>query len=189
MYLYLDTETTGFFKKDVARTHESQPHLVQVGLSWLDNHEFPRAEFNFVVKPDGWEIPTGASDVHGITTDIACLWGCISEKAAVNLFAKLLGRADFLIAHNLAFDLEIMRIAAARYEVDLPTDFSCVCTMELTTDLCKLPGRYGKYKWPKLIEAHQFLFNTGFDSAHDAMADVRACRAIHLELRKRGLCK
>jgi hypothetical protein len=46
------------------------------------------------------------------------------------------------------------------------------------TKKCNLPGRFGKPKWPKLQEAYKWCFNKEFDKAHDAMADIRACKEV-----------
>ena len=32
------------------------------------------------------------------------------------------------------------------------------CSMKLTTDIIKLPSKYGKYKYPKLIELYNYTF-------------------------------
>lgn len=61
-----------------------------------------------------------------------------------------------------------------------------ICTMNESTDLCKIPGPYG-YKWPKLEELHKHLFGKTFDNAHDALADVRATARCLFELRRRGM--
>jgi DNA polymerase-3 subunit epsilon len=104
-------------------------------------------------------------------------------------FSQLCRQADQIVAHNITFDLklvayEIERAGAPNVAADKPQ----FCTMAATTDICKLPGRYpGKFKWPKLIEAHQHLFGEGFDGAHDALVDVRACQRIHQHLIKNGL--
>jgi DNA polymerase III epsilon subunit-like protein len=58
------------------------------------------------------------------------------------------------------------------------------CTMKETTNICKLPGNYGKFKWPKLTEAHQHFFGIPVEGAHDAMTDVRACKRIFFEIKK-----
>jgi hypothetical protein len=57
--------------------------------------------------------------------------------------------------------------------------------MTTTTNLLRLPGPYG-FKWPKLEELHAFLFETGYDCAHDASRDVEACARCFFELRRRG---
>jgi DNA polymerase III epsilon subunit-like protein len=60
--------------------------------------------------------------------------------------------------------------------------------MQESTAFCKIPGPYG-YKWPKLMELHQKLFNEGFDGAHDAMNDVLACGRSFFELQRLGVIK
>ena len=61
----------------------------------------------------------------------------------------------------------------------------------MTTPICKMPptpkmlaAGFDKFKMPKLIEAHQHLFGEGFDKAHDAMADVMACKRIYFECKR-----
>ena len=58
--------------------------------------------------------------------------------------------------------------------------------MKESTDFCALPGMYG-FKYPNLTELHRKLFQKAFDGAHDALADVRACKAAYYELRARGV--
>ena len=58
--------------------------------------------------------------------------------------------------------------------------------MMASSFVLKLPGRFGNsYKWPKLSEAYETLVDEeGFEGAHDAMADVRACRAVYYKLKE-----
>jgi len=48
-------------------------------------------------------------------------------------------------------------------------------------------GKYGKYKWPKLMELHTKLFSVGFEEAHDAIADIRATAKCFFELQRLGI--
>ncbi len=57
------------------------------------------------------------------------------------------------------------------------------CTMQSTTDFCRLPGPYG-YKWPTLNELHVKLFRESFSGAHRALVDVRACAKCYFELKR-----
>jgi hypothetical protein len=59
--------------------------------------------------------------------------------------------------------------------------------MKESTAYCAIPGRYGDCKYPNLTELHRKLFQKAFDGAHDALADVRACKAAFFELRTRGV--
>jgi DNA polymerase III epsilon subunit-like protein len=51
----------------------------------------------------------------------------------------------------------------------------------------KLPGKYGRYKWPKLAELHQVLFGEPFEGAHGALADARACMRCYFRLTELGV--
>jgi len=57
--------------------------------------------------------------------------------------------------------------------------------MKESTDYCKIRNNWGSYKWPSLIELHTKLFDEGFDGAHDALADVKACAKSFFELKER----
>jgi len=55
-----------------------------------------------------------------------------------------------------------------------------------SVNYCAINGPYG-FKYPKLTELHQKLFNTRFDGAHDALADITATVKCFWEMKKRGL--
>lgn len=179
---YFDTETTGFPQKP-GTPLEQCPFIVQIAAILVDDDEGEVASFSTIIKPDGWTIPDDVAEIHGITTAKAEAFG-IPARVAMATFSQICRQADEIIAHNIQFDLkivayEIERAAAVNVLATKPQ----FCTMEATTNICKLPGRYpGKFKWPKLIEAHQHLFGEGFDGAHDALVDVRACQRVHKHL-------
>jgi DNA polymerase III epsilon subunit-like protein len=56
--------------------------------------------------------------------------------------------------------------------------------MQHTTNVLKIPGRYGDFKWPKLEEAYKHYYGEIFSGAHDALVDVRACRDVFLKVYK-----
>ena len=103
MILFFDTETTGLpdFKRPIS--DDSQPHIIQLGAILAEDDGTERACVNVVSYP-GIPIPKAASDVHGITDDIA-LRGGIFPATLTRLFVDLLASADLLVAHNLKFDL------------------------------------------------------------------------------------
>lgn len=72
VYLFFDTETTGLPKRYDAPSSDLENwscRLVQ--LSWLmeDDSKTLLSQGDLIIKPDGFEIPKQASDVHGITTE------------------------------------------------------------------------------------------------------------------------
>ncbi len=54
-------------------------------------------------------------------------------------------------------------------------------------NFCKIPGRFGNYKWPTLSELHIKLFGKDFENAHDALADITATADCFWELRKQAI--
>lgn len=184
MYLFFDTETTGLAQWGRPPHHPEQPHLVQLGaLVISDNVEID--QINELVKPEGWVVPDEAARVHGFTTE-RCLKEGLPLRDVLGRFTDMASRATYLVAHNSDFDHLVMRAAFHRAKLsDHVMNKRIICTMKPATDICKIPGKYGKNKWPKLEEAHEFFFGEKFEGAHDAMADVRACARVFFELLER----
>ncbi len=180
--LYFDTETNGLLAKAGAAI-ERCPYIVQIAAILVDDLLGEMASINQIIRPHGWNVPDSCAAVHGITTSKAMAYG-IPAQSAMSVFSQMARLADQVIAHNIGFDLafvgyEFQRIGKGNVIADKPK----FCTMAATVDVCKIPFASGRgHKWPKLMEAHVNLFGEGFDDAHDALADVRACHRIHRHL-------
>lgn len=183
MYLIHDTETTGFPNNNLLVTDPAQAQICQLGARLLTPEKRVVAELNVLIKPDGWTIPDHVQKIHGISTEMCIAYG-IPLSLALTLFNAMCSKAQVGVAHNLPFDSTMLCMAYEKENDNLSLvensyrKLKTFCTMRATTNICQLPGRNGAYKWPKLIEAYQYLFNEGFEGAHDAMADVRACERV-----------
>jgi exonuclease RNase T and DNA polymerase III len=190
-YLFFDTETTGIpndYKAPCTNT-DNWPRLIQLGWLLTDAAGRILSEGNHIVRPDGFEIPKAASDVHGITTEFALENG----KPLLDVifaFGADLNQADCMVGHNLDYDLHIVGAEYVRLGYDSRIMFArpTLCTMQATIQFCNIPGRFGP-KWPKLMELYTKLFGQEFDGAHDAMADIRATKDCFFELLKRGIVR
>ena len=187
-YLIFDTETTGLpinWKAPITDLN-NWPRLVQIAWRHCDNSGNILSDSDYIVKPQGFTIPEDAVDVHGISTETAINEG-IDLELVLNEFSKAMDRSDYLVAHNMNFDEKIVGAEFLRVDFDNRlTDIPKICTMEMSTDYCELPGPYG-YKWPSLSELHHKLFNEYFDEAHDAAVDVRVCANCFFELKDRSI--
>jgi len=185
--LFYDTETSGFPTKQDWK-HPSQPHCIQLG--WvLSTQDEIFSQGNILIKPTmaKWEMHSGAENVHGISKAEVMRDG-IPAKSAVSMFAALAKKSSLRVCHNTKFDQKIITILFRRAGVatnEFWTD--TYCTMLETVDICNIPGKYDKPKWPKLQELHNFLFGCNFTDAHDALADTLAMRRCYYELKLRGL--
>jgi DNA polymerase-3 subunit alpha len=186
MYLIFDTETTGLPKRWDAPISDSEnwPRAIQV--AWQLHDEMGRLidHEDFLIQPDGFNIPYDAEQIHGISTELAAKDG-ISLQDGLDRFQKALAKTKFIVGQNLGFDVNIMGAEFYREGIEtklteLPVLDTCT---ETTAKLCQIPGgRGGKFKLPTLTELHEHLFNKPFAEAHNATADVEATTRCFLEL-------
>jgi DNA polymerase III epsilon subunit-like protein len=192
VYLFFDTETTGLPKDYKAPwSHTSNwPRIVTI--SWLVTDGAGRelrAEHS-VIRPEGFVIPDESAKIHGVTHAIGLQTG-VSFGPVLSRFLAEMRAAGAMVAHNYAFDAAV--VAAELFRQGRPAAAMelerkiWLCTMRSSAEVCKLPGRYGDYKFPRLVELHRYLFECDFEGAHSSMADTRACAKCFFELRRRGL--
>ena len=191
MYLIFDTETTGRALDFKASFHDTDnwPRMVQ--LAWQLHDEWGNLveNGNFLIKPEGFNIPHGAQKIHGISTELALAKG-ENLETVLETFQKALEKADVIAGHNLEFDIKVVGAELVRLGRDttlLESKLVADTMTEKTAELCKLEGgRGGRYKYPKLGELYEFLFGEKFDHAHNASADVEANARAFFELIRRG---
>lgn len=137
MLIALDTETTGvplwsypdpFCPKQVV----AWPRLVSVAWQVVTPGVTPAPE-ELVARPDGFVIPTGASNVHGISTARATEVG----KPLVTILDRLLQ-----VLNTCQDDDEVVVIAAYNYEFDYG-----VLVAECTRLGHPLGARLGTVQW------------------------------------------
>ena len=186
MYLIFDTETTGLPKRWDAPVTDSDnwPRAIQIAWQLHDEMGQILEHKDYLIRPDGFNIPFEAESIHGISTELAAEEG-VSLDQVLEEFNAVLGRSQFVVGQNVGFDLNIMGAEFYRRSVDtsllsLPVLDTCT---ETTAELCQIPGgRGGKFKLPTLTELHEHLFGDGFAEAHNATADVEATTRCFLEL-------
>ena len=189
MYLIFDTETTGLPKSWSAPITDTDnwPRCIQIAWQLHDEMGNLIEHQDYLVKPEGFNIPYDAERIHGISTELAQKQG-ISLAEVLEKFNIVLSKAKYVVGQNVGFDVNIM--GCEFHRLNITTDLSQLpvldtCT-ETTAELLKLPGgRGGKFKLPTLTELHQYLFNQPFAEAHNATADVEATTRCFLELIKR----
>lgn len=188
-YLFFDTETTGLPRSQSASTKDSNawPHIVQ--LSWIlsDKEGHIIGKHNYIIQPEGFKIPYTASQVHGITQEIALEKG-VPLKEAMYVFLKDVDSADSLVGHNLDFDCKMISAELNRTGAeDILVNKIHRDTMKESAEYYGEKGNYGNYKWPKLQNLYQRLFGEEFANAHDSSSDVEATFKCFWELVKRNV--
>ena len=194
MYLIFDTETTGLPKRWDAPITDTDNWPRAIQIAWQLHDEMGRCveHQDYLIQPEGFNIPYDAEKIHGISTELAQEQG-VPLAEVLEKFHVAISKAKFIVGQNVGFDVNIMGCEFFREDVantlqELPVLDTCT---EHTAQLCKIPGgRGGKFKLPTLTELHEFLFNKPFAEAHNATADVEATTRCFLELiRKREFTK
>ncbi len=195
--IIFDTETTGLPRNKWRGALEGPANWPDlVSICWLvydEDWDLMKKEYH-VVRPEGWTIPTEASAVHGITQAVAEVSG---EPLAdvLALFAKDLKTTGRLVAHNMAFDKNVVQGAfkwrlGVEPAVFWPAAEAEFCTMEASRDVLRLPwkgvqhpGKPMTYKPPRLSELWSYVFpGTSQPAAHNSEGDALATAAIYMKL-------
>lgn len=175
--LAFDVETTGLVGKGLKYDTDFAlfPHIVQ--MSWTING----VEKDFIIYPEGYEIPAEAAAIHGITTEIAIEKGVPLAEVMIEFVMDSL-KAKIVVGHNIYFDTSVIKANCLRLEepllfLDLEAGihkFKRVDTMMKTIKFvgAKQEGS-NRAKFPSLEELYFKLFNEGFP-AHNSKEDVRA---------------
>ncbi len=212
MIVAYDTETTGLWKNALGVDHPAQPKICSLSAILIEEtspNTFDVIDsMDVIVKPDGWVIDPpvlpslgitaaeakaqgiriAASDIHGITPEIAEEQG-ISLFDAMKRFNDLVIRADQLLAHNEAYDNNVVRHALKLLKRTIKLPERRCCTMMMAKDYCRLPPNFpgGDWKWPRLEEAYKFLFERELENAHNSLADITQTVEVYQELKRRGV--
>jgi DNA polymerase-3 subunit alpha len=186
MYLIFDTETTGLPKRWNAPVTDTDnwPRCIQIAWQLHDAMGNLLDHQDYLVAPDGFDVPFEAEQIHGISTALAQDQG-LPLLEVLERFTKALEKCHFVVGQNVGFDLNIMgaefhRAGLENLLTQKPVLDTCT---EQTASMCEIPGgRGGKFKLPTLTELHQHLFGEPFGEAHNATADVEATSRCFLEL-------
>jgi DNA polymerase-3 subunit alpha len=185
MALVFDTETSGLPER------EGNKYAPYQDLSKYDNARivsiafmFGEEESYFLIRPD-FEITN--SHIHGITKDQALKDG-VSFQEVVTYLDFVLDRVDTLVGHNIEFDYNILLSELYRLGGDTCQELIAklqqkkkYCTMKESIMICRIKNKFGRFKYPKLIELYQHFFNDSFD-AHHALNDTRATYQCYKKL-------
>ena len=179
---------------------DSYPYIIQLSFARFNKDKISAVKDAIIKISSNINIPEESIALHHITREISDTKGVPIEQA-LRSFCKQLFRSSntVLVAHNLEFDwvmikVELMRIICnnphkpaheqlSKADIKQFKDYlfqiqhyqqdRMICTMKTTTEFCKLPSTKKKdYKWPKLMELHEILFQCIPNNLHNSLYDV-----------------
>ena len=184
LILVFDTETSGLPKSRSQSIMESHnwPFILQIAWILYDSDKNLILEkANKIIKiSDNVTIDKESTDIHKITKEIC------NEKGEniINIlknFNLVLNKCDIIVGHNLKFDKNMVMIEGIRNNIFIKFNNNGInkdeyCTMINQKNVCKIPFKNGKigtdYKYPRLEELVNFIFNEKHEGFHDAFIDI-----------------
>ena len=184
-FLFFDVSSNGMPKNWKASVEDTfhWPRMVQI--AWQVYEKLELAEERMaVIKPEGFEISAESSKFHRVTQERAMTEGEPIQEV-LKEFAQKIKEANFIIAHNMAYNEKIVGAEFIRAKINhLLFNSDCYCLMQESTHFCKIPGKYGRLKWPNLNEINTLVFGEKIENINDAVVDVRAVSANFFMLLK-----
>lgn len=184
MALFLDTETTGLpdthnlrwgvypYYKNLDKY--SNARIVQFSMLITDKQFKFEDVKDYIIKREGFDITN--EKFHGITNDISDNTGVSFDTVAVEIFYEQLKKVSHIIAHNVAFDVGVIKSELYRknlhYIIDEIDKKTLLCTMKHMKQILKIINQYGNYKNPSLNEIYKYNFNKDVENAHNSLYDV-----------------
>jgi DNA polymerase III epsilon subunit-like protein len=194
IFFLFDLETNGlpYLSSMDYKFINNWPNTVQI--SWgLYNEKGMNIKFhNYILKPTNFTIDRDSTKIHGISNSIAKKRG-IKFSEIFDDLQNDLQQCDFIVAHNLNFDRNTLLSEFTRCNrndlVHLFESKRHICTMKESTMFCHIGSPTSGYKWPKLSELYEKLFNRKIRNAHDAEYDVKNLSKCFFELIKRNILR
>lgn len=169
-----DTETTGLIE-NIGRPLVKQPHMIEFFMVAADTATMELGEsLSLLVKPPV-TITDEITRITGITNEMVVDAPRVSEVA--QQMADYCSQFDVLVAHNAAYDRDILMFEFMRLNMDIKLP-PLICTVEATEWLKGYRLSLGKL--------HEHLFGFDFADHHRAEADTMALGKCYLEMVKRG---
>ncbi|HYI34096.1 MAG TPA: 3'-5' exonuclease [Glaciibacter sp.] len=162
-----DLETTGI---DVESSR-----IVTATVAVLDASGHVVERTDWLLDP-GIEIPEGATNVHGITTEHALTYGRSAADGVAEIVAAiraLLARGLPLVAYNAPYDLTLLNRESMRHGIP-PLIAPSPVVDPLVID--KGVDRYRKGK--RTLEVTSAFYGVTLDDAHDSGADAIAAGRV-----------
>jgi DNA polymerase-3 subunit epsilon len=184
MAMFIDTETSGLPDTHNLRwgvypdywklNKYENARIVQFSMLITDTQFKYEDVKDYIIKREGFEITNG--EFHGITNEISDNIGVDFNVVAIDIFYELLKNITHIVAHNVAFDVGVIKSELHRrnlgYIIEELDKKTLLCTMKHMKPILKIINPYGNYKNPSLNEIYKFNFKTNVENAHNSLYDV-----------------
>lgn len=188
-YLFFDTETTGLprLRNAPPEDFSNWPYIIEIAWLLIDEEGLQVTGGHYIVKQNV-SIPKEATSVHHITTTEMLLKG-VSPKEVYSELVEAVEATEYIIAHNLDFDMPIIECELLRNGFDkILFSKKQYCTMKGGRDFCTVYDRAGRIKNPKLSELFGNLYFDNpylkFEGTHNALGDTNMVHRCFIKMKE-----
>lgn len=188
-YLLFDTETTGLPRKRNAEPEDlaNWPYIVEIAWYLIDEEGLLVDGCHYIVKQNV-SIPLAATEIHHISTQKMLTEG-VDAQRVYSEFVESAEKAEYIIAHNLDFDMPIIECELLRNGFDkILFAKKQFCTMKTGRNFCTVYDRAGHLKNPKLVELFgELYFNDPYmkiEGTHNALADTNMLYRCFMKMKE-----
>ena len=200
--LVFDVETSGLLPKNKEEAKiEEYPYILQISFVVFDTNgwKITKTANTYINVPQSVEITKKITELTGITREM-CDKG-IQIQRALREFAKEYMECDIIVAHNINFDRQMIKVEIERNKEFLEPNTRILfdrdfekqnnkfnyCTMYGGKNLCKIEMTDSKgekyFKCPKLVELYEHLFEMVPGNLHNSLVDTFICLRCFVKMR------
>ena len=181
MYMIIDTETNGL---PITKKYCEYPsyndlekydsaRIVQFTFMLCDNNLTELNLHDYIIYAESFNINN--SEFHNITDEISRNDG-YNFNTIADIFYKELKKCNYLIAHNIGFDINVIKSELYRrklYHIIIELDNKIeICTMKTFKYVVKAKNKFNKIKDPSLKELYEYALKSEMENAHNSKYDV-----------------
>lgn len=175
LVLIFDTETTALLNNTLAN-EKHQPHVIEFyGAMHNDATGELVEDLEFLCKPPV-RITEEVEKITGLSQDD--VKNELPFKNYASRVKDFIGGAQRVVAHNLAYDFNVVNIEAQRASVRIEWPITRICTVRET--------EWIKGYRLKLEDLHEHLFGAKPTNTHRARSDVETLARCYFKLREQG---
>ena len=183
--IVFDTETTGLPKSHQSSIYkiDEWPYIVQLAWVIYDTDTKKINTHSHIIKCPCESTPESL-EIHKIDKHRIDEEG-IDIKHVLKLFTQSVKKCDIIVGHNISFDKRMVMVECIRNNHQPIFDkINEYCTMQngktITNILTKTKSGREYFKFPKLTELHENLFQTIPNGIHDALIDTMICLRCYI---------
>jgi DNA polymerase III epsilon subunit-like protein len=196
--MVFDVETNGLLPNKHSGTALADlPRILQISFVIFDTQYWRvvKSVDLYIRVAETVEISPFITELTGITREM-CDRGVPIEKAMREFYEEYM-LCDMMVAHNIDFDREMVRIEMERCAHPCSSQVfndeymkahkkDTFCTMRVGRNVCKIErtGKNGVYhKNPKLVELYEHLFQMTPKGLHSSLVDTYVCLRCFVKMR------